>query len=244
MKTIGIYLERKPDSGGAYQYCLAMLKALSSFPLDRYQIVAFCTYEEWNKELEKLGIKGFSVKKNFIQKVAHKCMSIFLPTVLYRKSSKWIHPLAKALVDNDIDICIFPCGDTIAAYMDVISVCTIFDLMHRYLKDFSEICDKKVYKSRERNYKNICKYSTLILVDSEEGKRQLVECYGEYLNAAANIRVLPYIAPDYIYNNLNKRLKEKMELPEKYIFYPAQFWSHKNHKNLLLAVSRTKGAVY
>ena len=24
--------------------------------------------------------------------------------------------------------------------------------------------------------------------------------------------------------------------PEKYIFYPAQFWSHKNHVNLLLAM--------
>ncbi|MFH1566176.1 MAG: glycosyltransferase [bacterium] len=38
----------------------------------------------------------------------------------------------------------------------------------------------------------------------------------------------------YIYEKVDKaEIANKYELPDKFIFYPAQFWSHKNHRNLI-----------
>lgn len=36
---------------------------------------------------------------------------------------------------------------------------------------------------------------------------------------------------------------ESIETPRKYIFYPAQFWKHKNHLNLLKAISLLKNSI-
>lgn len=246
MKRIGIYLERKPDAGGAYQYCLSMLNALSNFPKNQYEITAFYVNEGWIHELEKRGIASCSVKKNYIQKIAHVIMSSILPIELYQKFSRWIHPLAKALKFNKIEYCIFPCGDTVSCYMDTVRICTVFDLMHRYLKEFPEISDEQVFKSREKNTINICSYADLILVDSKTGKSQLLESYKGFSDLAERVKILPFIAPDYIYKSLQSAAYGRIEeLPEKYIFYPAQFWMHKNHKNLLLAIAslRNEGII-
>jgi len=37
-----------------------------------------------------------------------------------------------------------------------------------------------------------------------------------------------------------ERMLKKYRLPEKFIFYPAQFWHHKNHKRLILALEKIK----
>ena len=47
--------------------------------------------------------------------------------------------------------------------------------------------------------------------------------------------MLPFIPPKYIYNN--NSIDFNYNLPSKYIFYPAQFWEHKNHKSLVEATS-------
>jgi glycosyltransferase involved in cell wall biosynthesis len=55
------------------------------------------------------------------------------------------------------------------------------------------------------------------------------------------IHVLPYIPPKYIYSKRTSgRFESLYSLPSKFIFYPAQFWEHKNHKRLIHAVGRLK----
>lgn len=240
MKKIGIYLERKPDSGGAYQYCLAVLKALSELPEIGFQVMAFCTYKEWGDVTKPFGIRTIVVQKNFIEKVVNILAEKIFSVDFYRKHCRLLHPLARKFKEEKIDVCIYPCGDKISFMLDTAAVVTVFDLMHRYLKDFPEISAESIYRSRERSYTNIAKYAKLILVDSEVGKQQMLECYGEYSEVLANkIVVLPFIAPDYVYHRKGE-VFQKEEMFKKYIFYPAQFWKHKNHKNLLLAMSALK----
>lgn len=244
MKRIGIYLERKPDSGGAYQYCLAMLKALANASKDRYKIYAFCTYGDWKKITEPLGIETKVIRKNFIQKVIHYSAEKALSVATYRKYCAFIHPLAKKMQELEIDMCIYPCGDKISFMLDTPSVVTVFDLMHRYLKNFPEINAPDIYKSRERSYTNIAKYAQAVFVDSPVGKQQILECYGDtsqmYNELDSKTLVLPMIAPDYVFENAGKPLGENVADFDKYIFYPAQLWKHKNHKNLLLAMAELK----
>ena len=59
------------------------------------------------------------------------------------------------------------------------------------------------------------------------------------------IFVLPFIPPSYIVDKIqiNKDFKSlHFDWPEDYIIYPAQFWKHKNHENLLKAISILKNS--
>jgi len=59
--------------------------------------------------------------------------------------------------------------------------------------------------------------------------------------APGRVFPLPYIAPQYIYEALAKPPRKlSYELPEKYLFYPATFWSHKNHPNLFAAIAKLR----
>lgn len=240
MKKLGIYLERRPDSGGAYQYCLAMLKALSQFPKERYEITAFIMYEEWRPISEALGLKTIYAQKNKIEKVFYHLAEISLPVSVCRKLCRILHPFARQLKKQQIDYCIYPCADKISFMMDTPAIITVFDLMHRYLTEFPEIADPSVYKSRERSYTNIAKYAKMILVDSKVGKEQMVECYDTDGTLGEKVYSLPFIAPDYVYESIGKEKYPRMDVPERYIFYPAQFWKHKNHENLLKAMAKLK----
>lgn len=240
MKKIGIYLERKPDSGGAYQYCLAMLKALSEFPKENYEITAFVMYRQWEPVTEKLGIPSVYAQKNKLEKVIYHLAEIALPVSVCRKICKYIHPFGRKLRKMKIDYCIYPCADKISFMMETPAIITVFDLMHRYLTRFPEIADPSVHKSRERSYTNIAKYGKMILVDSRVGRDQMVECYDTDGTLGQKVVALPYIAPDYVYDSIQREPYPRPDVFEKYIFYPAQFWKHKNHRNLLLAMQKLK----
>ena len=59
---------------------------------------------------------------------------------------------------------------------------------------------------------------------------------------AEHIHVLPQVAPKYMFSSRKPRdFDRRHKLPVKYIFYPAQFWEHKNHENLLRAMADLKG---
>jgi len=75
-------------------------------------------------------------------------------------------------------------------------------------------------------------------VDSQTGMRHAHESYGMPLSS---IHVLPYIPPDYIFDySADATFNDRYSLPEKFVFYPAQFWLHKNHLRLLQAVAEAR----
>jgi glycosyltransferase involved in cell wall biosynthesis len=68
-----------------------------------------------------------------------------------------------------------------------------------------------------------------------------VESYGV---VPERIHILPYVAPKYIYSHKTPdHFDNRYNLPEKFIFYPAQFWEHKNHKRLILAMGMLKDRI-
>jgi glycosyltransferase involved in cell wall biosynthesis len=86
----------------------------------------------------------------------------------------------------------------------------------------------------------ICKagatHSIMSVADSSLGMSDLIKCYGI---SEKKVNVVPHMPAGYIYDNSNMALEtaatilNKFNLPEKYLFYPAQFWRGKNHIHLL-----------
>ena len=83
---------------------------------------------------------------------------------------------------------------------------------------------------REKHYRNLANFSTIILTDSIIGKEHVIETFKA---SEDKVKVFPYTAPkqyreSHAINSIMPRDRNKM-------FYPAQYWSHKNHENLIWA---------
>ena len=93
-------------------------------------------------------------------------------------------------------------------------------------------------------FRNGARYATLLLADSEIGKEDILNFYGSYGVTADRVKVLPYLPASYLAANVSEselqRVRTIYNLPERYLFYPAQFWPHKNHARIVQALSLLK----
>ena len=238
-KKIGLYLDAGPACGGTYQYNHLMLEALIELPISEYDRVVFYGSSHWEPILKRNHIKGklVSIPRAW-QIIAGAWRRLGLPLNLWHGLAKCGHPLAKAMLNEQCDLWLFPSQDAYAYLMPVPSLAAVHDLMHRYETRFPEVGNKKEFARREYHYQNTCRFAKGILVDSNLGLQQAVE---SYQIPASDCHVLPYIANRYIEDiKPSVDFDQKYQLPQKFLFYPAQFWAHKNHENLLKAFATSK----
>ncbi|MFD2998835.1 glycosyltransferase family 4 protein [Pontibacter toksunensis] len=235
MKKIGLFLDSEPYSGGVFQYNQSIIDALESLPKEEYQVYVIYTKDAWRNYLQQYNfITRYVFISNVDKLISRVGRNYFLNS--WRKMSPYVHSLYKTINSLQCDLWVFPTQDHYSYQLDVNAITSIHDLMHRY-EDFPEIVQNGEFQLRERLFSNIAKYSGAVLVDSECGKEQVVESYG---TDKSKIFVLPYVAPPYIFEEEADDFNEKYQLPDKFLFYPAQFWEHKNHDNLFNALSEVK----
>jgi len=233
---IGLFLGTNPSSGGAFQYCQAMVEAFVSLPKSEYAKVIVFSSDYWESKLIDYEIYNRKIKNGVWGKALGKVLqAIDLPTVWIRKIYSLFHPIGINLTRYKCDLWIFPAAEAWAYQIPVPALVTIYDLMHRYERRYPEISAKGLYEWREKHYSQICKLAKGILVDSNLSKIQTIESYFTDPN---KIHVLPYVPAKYIYNKETPTgFERRYQHLGKFIFYPAQFWEHKNHKGLVLAVN-------
>ncbi len=239
MKKIGLFLTSDPSTGGTFQYSLAMLSALSALPTDEFSLVVAYIDRSWNKYLSERSAVQLSLSPGKAAKVLAQFWIFSGASLnLWRRSTAYFDPIVRAIVRQECDLWVFPGQDLWSSQFPVPMLATIHDLMHRYQSKLSETLGHARYWYREAYLRFICRQARGILVDSELGKRHVHESYGTPME---KLFVLPFVPPGYIYENRSiSDFSKRYELPQKYLFYPAQFWKHKNHARLIRAVARVK----
>ena len=106
---------------------------------------------------------------------------------------------------------------------------TIWDLQHRLQPFFPELNDKYNIEKRDNSLREILLKATYVLTGTAQGKKEICHFYGVDEDRVA---LLPHFTP----NLKTIQSKAVNDLPNNYLFYPAQFWSHKNHITLLEAL--------
>ncbi|MCR5557911.1 MAG: glycosyltransferase family 4 protein [Butyrivibrio sp.] len=109
---------------------------------------------------------------------------------------------------------------------------TIWDIGHRVMPAFPETT-KPMYRwnGHETQCARMLAKASFILTGNETGKKEILDNYSVMEN---KIRIVPFPVTFFCYG---AEEKPKFELPEKYFFYPAQFWPHKNHICIVKAVA-------
>lgn len=123
---------------------------------------------------------------------------------------------------------------------DVPYIYTLWDLEHRLQPYFPEVSANGQWANREYTYTVALNRAAFIIVGTETGKKQAVTLY---TLSEDRVRVIPFPAPDKHITGDKPADEVKLDLlclHTPYIFYPAQFWPHKNHIRILQAVKRLR----
>ena len=115
----------------------------------------------------------------------------------------------------------------------------VWDLQHRLQPFFPEVSANGEWEKREVFYSRVLKHAAFVIVGTEAGKNEVQRFYG---TPDEKIRILPHPTPSFALEETGRDADAlaKYKLPPDYIFYPAQFWAHKNHAAIVKAVAHLK----
>lgn len=228
MEKIAVVLETEPDFGGEHQYAILMMECL----IKHYEVAAICGskfWMDWCKD-RKISYIKYDPDKYTLKNMKrwNKC-AFGLKTYYYFFSG-----IGKFLRQENIETLVCTRQGTVLPPLPCKIIRPVHDLMHRYKGEFPEV--KGTYESRETLFQSMAKFSDVILTDSKLGKEQFIESYSDVMNKKIRVYALPFVAPPHIWDSG----EEYIETPPRYVFYPAQFWRHKNHINLIKAIGLLK----
>lgn len=230
MKNVAVLLTSIPQSGGEHQYIKMLMETLAKHSQKDFKILAICCNDYWHTWCGEHHVKrvSYNLERYSLQKM--KFNKNFQICALFY--NVYFSKLERIILDNKIDLLIGGQQSVFIPRLSCKIMQPVHDLMHRYEAQYEEI--GSTWEWRETYFSSESRISNVILVDSKLGKLQYRECYYKTGKYFPKVRVLPFAVPYF------RGREEFIETPVKYIFYPAQFWEHKNHKNLILAVSLLK----
>jgi glycosyltransferase involved in cell wall biosynthesis len=116
----------------------------------------------------------------------------------------------------------------------------VWDLQHRATPWFPELSARGIWDRRDAQHRWFLQRATRIITGTQVGREQLTKFFQI---PAENILILPHPTPSYAFQKTATAPSgtiERLGLRPPYVLYPAQFWPHKNHVNLLLAIADLK----
>lgn len=147
--------------------------------------------------------------------------------------------IESAIRDLNLDVVWFLNPNAVCASVPFFA--TVWDLQHRLQPYFPELNRGDwTWHERENTYRETLRRATRILTGTQVGKEEIIRFYAIY---PANVRVIPLPVSKFVIGTLlpdTVEIGKKYQLPERYLIYPAQFWPHKNHVNLLLALENLR----
>jgi glycosyltransferase involved in cell wall biosynthesis len=211
-------------STGISSYTFSVIEALNSSDIITFEFAS--NHKEWiseTKDFKKLIFFNFF---NFLSKLL---ILFSLDTILLNLNMFFFR--INNINISQYDHIFFTTAIPLFHIKSTKIIVSVHDLMHRYEIKFKEASSFLTYSYREKLYSLIGSKAQLILVDSILGKKQFIDSYS--VSNSKIIEILPFIAPSYIYDYINST--SNVFERDNCLFYPASFWPHKNHINLLKA---------
>ncbi len=238
MKRIGLFLTAGPSGGGMFQYSQAILSALLALPRKEYtQVVAYAD-PVWTEflpaEVESLPLR---LDRSLLSTAAI-WVALGLSHKVWLRGAPLFFPVVRAIANKNCDLWIFPRQDIWSSRFPVPALAAVHDLMHHYEQHFPEVGGLGRQHYRQRYMQELVNCSLGILVDSPVGKQHVLESFKA---DPEKVFTLPYVPPAYIYESkVSSDFDSKYHLTGKFLFYPAEFWPHKNHFRLIDAMARIR----
>lgn len=253
---IGIVGSLNPMSGGEYQYSISVLQALDRLGSEEFTVFA--------RPHERVLLDRLALSQRFHLVPLDppgagrllgnlKSLARRLPwaarlqewrlrsAAAGRREDVWAQPAAAAHFRSYGARWIFYTAPNVLSFeAGMPFAMPIHDLQHRLQPHFPEVSAHGEWERREYLFGNAARTARMILVDSEVSKEDVLSAYGQLGLTEDRVGVLPYLSPNYLRSSVTEAeraaVRKRYKLPERYLFYPAQFWPHKNHARLVTAI--------
>jgi glycosyltransferase involved in cell wall biosynthesis len=236
LKVIAI-LENTISIGGGFSQSLNAIIQMDNISKGEFEFTVLSTNIDNLKVLEELNINCFHLRLKFLDKL----FSWFLLTAIGSKvisKFKLITPFEKKIIAKDCNLIYFLSpSSTMSLFQSLNFIATVWDSSHRDSPEFDEVRCYGEFRNREHIYRNYLTQAFITIVDAEVSRESLHNRYGIDKD---KMIIMPFSANPLLKKSNNKEVLNKYNLSAGYLFYPAQFWSHKNHIRILQALNFLK----
>ena len=215
--NVAFYISSSKKVGGGFQYEYKAVSLLLNANFDDINILIMTDIRNVVLEYTEMGIETIFIK--------------------YRQEDDTLISMEEFLTRRNIDLVYFLTPSNKAKELiNIPYIMTVWDLCHRDFNEFPEVRNNNEFEKREERYATLLKKAIKVTTDSELGKKNI--CY-RYGIDESRVKILKFL-PQTMNNDKYINIKEKHNISNNYIYYPAQFWAHKNHIYILKALKILK----
>lgn len=238
---IGIYFgDFQPEAGGGYTYVADLLGAFSELvATSKHSYVMLCDPTAALAIRLKVNAPNVIVAPVYRPfRLARWLLILKYFSPLFRRIWRCNGAVERAARLNNIQLLWFV-GANVYESPDMPYVATTWDFQHRFQPFFPEVSANGIWDERERFHEYFLRRAAYCITGTETGKREIQYFYQL---AEPLVRVFPLPTPKFALTAATSEIdvRSHFGIDKEYIFYPAQFWSHKNHSNLILALKWLK----
>ncbi len=239
---LAVVIDQRLDIGGGFQQSLNAALLASRLQLPDWSVTCFTPDGETVTTLAHYGIQAVQLRIGWLRKLSMAARR----TLRTARSTRWTrrlfgaNALERALNAHCIDLVYFVAPSGLARDLERTNfIVTVWDLCHRDEPEFPEIRDDREFERREQYYFEVLPKAVAVFADSELGASNMVRRYAIDPNRVHVMRSSP--SPQTFVNDEGPKptqldVKSMYGLDSDYIFYPAQFWAHKNHVYIVQAL--------
>ncbi len=239
--NIAVVFDQELQSGGGFQQSLSTIIILHKNKSEKYHFTFLTTIKKNKEFLSNLGIQVSYIKLSAFDRLINYFRRYELIYMAIRTLNVFKYgKLDRYLLDIDADLVYFISPTWLALRIESHKyLFTVWDLCHRDFMEFPEVFNLREFEVREKLYTASLAKAVAVIVDSEFTKENVVGRYGVDKQRVTSLPFLPSSTleiseEDYAKNHID--IKRKYHIPGEYLFYPAQFWAHKNHRYILDAL--------
>ena len=241
---LAVLFDQHIHEGGGYQQALNAALVVQGLSPDLVEPVFFTTLPDNVPTLNRYGIPAQSLRFSRLREISmmarrqitHPAWMILVKRLLGANTFETF------FTRQGFDLLYFLAPTALAANLEHLNyIIPVWDFCHRDDPEFPEVRLDWEFEVRERFYHRILPKATAVLVDAESSRGHAC---GRYGLDPERVHVMPFApAPgtrisedDYQAGFIDIGRKYALSVP--YVFYPAQFWAHKNHVYLLQGLKR------
>ena len=233
---VGIFLdEYTPQDGGAHTFQNEVLESLVRLsPESDHSFVIITSHtKEVSAQLEGSDLELLPYRKPGLFETIWAFVARSWPN--WRKSRRWMSGLERRARKAGVEFIWFLSPRPKPIDLPFLTI--VFDLQHRLQPWFPEVSRWGEWEIRERGLSRFLPRAAAIIAGTQAGADEIVRFYRV---PAARIYILPHPTPAFALDapEADPEVLTPLNLPESYLLYPAQFWPHKNHLSLLLALKQ------
>ena len=239
---IGIFVSFS-ETGGSLNQSLGFARSLKSLKLsDKDEICIISDKKIEPNEYIDTKIKVYFFEKTWVDKIKF-LLSGFLKKNKYYFLGR-LNPFQVFLKRNKIDLLIFSSPSAYSIYCD--NFYFVINIWNTEIKKYKNFTELKTggYLNQKKIIDNAVENAFRIVVFTEQNKLDLINDFSCKPDDIKILNLTPILPKKYekiknidfikVFNRFN------FDKNKKWFFYPAQFWSHKNHIYLIEVMNKIR----